>query len=99
MVKVAHTHMSVHEPCCACTCVSVYADVINESSNVKVALGKDEYLAQVVGVDQDKDIAVLMIRVSVCAPVCSRARVWESVCVRERVCRYVYCVLCVVGCL
>jgi S1-C subfamily serine protease len=37
------------------------ADVINESVTVKVTLGTDEYLATVVGVDQDKDIAVLKV--------------------------------------
>lgn len=36
--------------------------VINDSANVKVTLGKDEYLASVVGVDQDKDIAVLQVK-------------------------------------
>lgn len=37
--------------------------VINESAQVKVALGKEEYIASVVGVDQDKDIAVLLLQV------------------------------------
>ncbi len=40
------------------------ADVITDSANVKVTLGKDEFLARVVGVDQDKDIAVLQVLVS-----------------------------------
>ncbi|GFH24360.1 htrA-like protein, partial [Haematococcus lacustris] len=35
------------------------AHVINESANVRVTLGQDEYMARVVGVDMDKDIAVL----------------------------------------
>ncbi|GFH24852.1 htrA-like protein [Haematococcus lacustris] len=36
-------------------------DVINESANVRVTLGQDEYMARVVGVDMDKDIAVLQV--------------------------------------
>ncbi|KAF5831879.1 hypothetical protein DUNSADRAFT_12416 [Dunaliella salina] len=35
--------------------------VINDSTNVKVTLGTDELLATVVGVDADKDIAVLQV--------------------------------------
>nr|AAB61311.1 htrA-like protein [Haematococcus lacustris] len=37
------------------------AHVINESANVRVTLGQDEYMARVVGVDMDKDIAVLQV--------------------------------------
>lgn len=43
------------------------ADVINQSANVRVTLGQDkaEYMAKVVGVDPDKDIAVLQVRARV----------------------------------
>jgi S1-C subfamily serine protease len=37
------------------------ADVITDNANVKVTLGQDEYMATVVGVDQDRDIAVLKV--------------------------------------
>ena len=38
-------------------------DVINESALVRVTLGKDEYMARVVGTDPDKDIAVLQVSI------------------------------------